>query len=449
MADFDLIIRDGLVASQDGTTKECDVACKNGRIERIDSSIDKSTSREIHASGNLVLPGVVDAQVHFRDPGNTHKEDIASGSRAAVRGGVTSFLEMPNTNPPTVNQQELNNKLARAADCSVANYGFFIGATPDNLHEINSANPVCGIKIFMGSSTGSLLVHKEEDLQKIFAKGTRLIAVHAEDEERLRERNRKLLREGETSTDFRIHTRIRDDLCALIATQRATELSRKFQRRLHILHLTSAQEVDYLRVHKTEYITVECTPNHLFLTEDDYDRMGSFVQMNPPVRTKHDQQALWDGLHDGTIDFIATDHAPHTKQEKRRPYPESPSGMPGVETSLPLMLTAWKAGKCTLAQILKWLCWGPVQAYDIVGKGKLEEGYYADIAIADMDNYREVVDDEMFTKVRWSPFRGKPLTGWPLWTIVGGKIAFSDNRIQEDVRGSPIIFENSNYPECN
>ncbi len=441
MPDYDLIVRDGLVAGSDGTINNADIACRNGRIEAIAPSLQLTAETEISAQGLLVLPGVIDAQVHFRDPGNTHKEDLASGSRAAVRGGVTSFLEMPNTHPPTINQQELDKKLARAAQCSVANYGFFIGATPNNLDDINSAGPVCGIKIFMGSSTGTLLVHSDEDLERIFANGSRLIAVHAEDEERLRARKQAFLSEGKQVTSVAVHSQIRDDQSALLATQRAVELSKKFNRRLHILHLTSAIEVDYLRDNKTDLITVECTPNHLFLTENDYEHLGSFAQMNPPLRTIHDQQALWEGLKDGTIDFIATDHAPHTKAEKAKAYPESPSGMPGVETSLPIMLTAWKEGHCTLKQILKWLCRRPAEIYGMTGKGKLEAGFDADFSIVDVDNYRIVRDEDMFTKVKWSQFRGRKLTGWPLWTIVGGKIAFADNKIQEAVRGSPVRFD--------
>ena len=441
MPDCELIVREGLVAASDGTVRKADIACRNGRIDSIGPSLELTGKTEISARGLVVLPGVIDAQVHFRDPGNTHKEDLASGSRAAVRGGVTSFLEMPNTHPPTINQQELDKKLARAAECSVANYGFFIGATPNNLENINSAGPVCGIKIFMGSSTGTLLVHSDDDLENIFANGSRLIAVHAEDEERLRARMQSFLGDGKKVADVAVHSQIRDDQSALIATKRAVRLSKMFNRRLHILHLTSAVEVDYLRDNKTDLITVECTPNHLFLTENDYAHLGSFAQMNPPLRTIRDQQALWEGLKDGTIDFIATDHAPHTKSEKAKAYPESPSGMPGVETSLPMMLTAWKNDQCTLKQLLKWLCWGPAEVYGMTGKGRLEQGFDADFAIVDVNSYKTVRDEDMFTKVNWSQFRGRKLTGWPLWTIVGGKIAFADNKIQEEVRGSPVRYD--------
>ncbi len=442
MQKYDLIIRNGRVAQRDGAILESDIACRHGRIQQIATVIDANATESIDAVGHLVLPGVVDAQVHFRDPGNTHKEDLATGSRAAVSGGVTSFLEMPNTQPPTINQRALDRKLARAAECCVANYGFFIGATPDNLTELNSVGPVCGIKIFMGSSTGDLLVHQHSDLRQIFKNGSRLIAVHAEDEERLRERSAAFLDGQQDTPDLRMHTEIRDDICALMATQQATELSREFARRLHILHLTSAKEVDYLRRNKSAQMTVECTPNHLFLTVDDYQNQGSRVQMNPPVRYQQDQDALWSGLKDGTIDFIATDHAPHTLPEKAQPYPTSPSGMPGVETSLPLMLTAWQAGRCTLAQVLKWLCWAPVEAYGMVNKGNLSEGYDADITVVDINRYRTVRDADMFTKVGWSPYAGKELTGWPVWTVVGGKIAFANGRINERVRGAALVFDN-------
>ena len=442
MKRYDLIVHNGQVAYRDGSTRSLDIACANGRIEKIAEKIDAEATNKIDASGHLVLPGAVDPQVHFRDPGNTHKEDLGTGSQAAVSGGVTSFLEMPNTQPATISQLELDKKLAKAAEVCSANYGFFIGATPDNIDAINSVTPVCGIKIFMGSSTGNLLVHCASDLRNIFQNGTRLIAVHAENENRLNERKQALLRDAETITDLRIHTQIRDDQCALMATQQATELSHEFNRRLHILHLTSAVEVEYLRQHKSEHITVECTPNHLFLTEDDYRDKGSRVQMNPPIRTQQDQDALWEGLHDGTIDFIATDHAPHTLEEKAQPYPNSPSGMPGVETSLPLMLTAWQSGKCTLAQVIKWMCWGPVEAYGIVNKGSLEVGYDADLTIVDLKNYRTVKDSEMFTKVRWNPFAGKQLTGWPAWTVVGGEIAYANGKINDRVRGTALRFRN-------
>ena len=311
---YNLLIRNARIARPDGSTFEGDVACEDGRIARIDPAITAGARETIDAAGNLLLPGVIDPQVHFREPGNEHKEDLGSGSRAAVRGGVTSFLEMPNTAPPTTTQAALDEKLARAAQKSVANYGFFIGATPDNLEALNSVTPACGIKIFMGSSTGSLLVNRPEDLERIFANGTRLIAVHAEDEARIHTRRAQFA----GRTDPAVHSEIRDNETARLATELALTLSKKYQRRLHILHLSTREEVAMLRVDKPAWVTAEVIPNHLLLNTGDYARLGTLVQMNPPIRSPQDNAALWAGLHDGIIDFIATDHAPaHARREKK------------------------------------------------------------------------------------------------------------------------------------
>jgi dihydroorotase len=374
--------------------------------------------------------------VHFREPGNEYKEDLGSGSRAAVRGGVTSFLEMPNTAPPTTTQAALDEKLALAAQKSVANYGFFIGATPDNLEALNTVTPACGIKIFMGSSTGSLLVNRPEDLERIFANGTRLIAVHAEDETRINARRAQFA----GRTDPAVHSEIRDNETARLATELALTLSKKYQRRLHILHLSTREEVAMLRAGKPAWVTAEAIPNHLFLNTADYARLGTLVQMNPPIRTPADNTALWGGLHDGIIDFIATDHAPHTLEEKKRAYPNTPSGMPGVETSLPLMLTAMHEGRCTLAEIQKWMCSGPAEAYRIPNKGKILEGWDADLTLVDIDHTRPVRNEETFTKVRWSPWNGRELRGWPQYTIVNGEIAFDNGHIREQTRGRRLTY---------
>ena len=433
---YNLLIRNARIARPDGTTFEGDVACENGRIDRIAGSITAAARETIDAAGYLLLPGVIDPQVHFREPGNEYKEDLGSGSRAAVRGGVTSFLEMPNTAPPTTTQAALDKKLALAAQKSVANYGFFIGATPDNLEALNSVTPACGIKIFMGSSTGSLLVNRPEDLERIFANGTRLIAVHAEDEARINARRAQFA----GRTDPAAHSEIRDNETARLATELALTLSKKYQRRLHILHLSTREEVAMLRAGKPAWVTAEAIPNHLLLNTADYARLGTLVQMNPPIRTPADNAALWEGLHDGIIDFIATDHAPHTLEEKKRAYPNTPSGMPGVETSLPLMLTAMHGGRCTLAEIQKWMCSGPAEAYRIPNKGKLLEGWDADLALVDIEHTRPVRNEETFTKVRWSPWHGRELRGWPLYTIVNGEIAFDNGHIREQTRGRRLTY---------
>ncbi|MEK7223992.1 MAG: dihydroorotase [Pseudomonadota bacterium] len=431
-----LLIRNARLARPDGSIIEGDLLCHDGVIERIAPQISSAADETLDAGGNLLLPGVIDPQVHFREPGKEYKEDLGSGSRAAVKGGVTSFLEMPNTDPSTSNQAALDDKLRRAAEKCVANYGFFIGATPDNLDEINRAGPACGIKIFMGASTGNLLVDKAEDLERIFANGSRLIAVHAEDEARIRARREQF----KGRTDVAVHSDIRDNRSALLATELALALSRKYRRRLHILHLSTREEVELLRRDKPAWVTAEAIPNHLLLNVNDYARLGSLVQMNPPIRRPEDNASLWAGLHDGAIDFIATDHAPHTLEEKRKPYPQSPAGMPGVETSLPLMLTEMNAGRCTLAEIQKWMCHGPATAYGIRNKGKILEGWDADLTLVDMEHAKPVRNEEMFTKVRWSPFHGRNLTGWPIYTIVGGQVAFDRGKIRAGVHGRPLSF---------
>jgi dihydroorotase len=424
------------IARPDGETIDGDLLCRDARIERIDGAIDFDADETIDAQGKLLLPGVIDPQVHFREPGKEYKEDLGSGSRAAVRGGVTSFLEMPNTQPPTTDQGALDTKLKLAAEKSVANYGFFIGATPDNLEALNTVHPVCGIKIFMGSSTGSLLVNRREDLERIFANGERLIAVHAEDEARIKQR----MEQFAGRTDPAVHSEIRDNQCALLASELALELSTKYERRLHILHLSTHEEVEMLRRHKPEWVTAEAIPNHLLLNVADYETLGGLAQMNPPIRKPEDNEALWAGLHDGVIDIIATDHAPHTLEEKRVPYPQTPSGMPGVETSLPLMLTEMHRGRCTLAEIQRWMCYGPAQTYRIANKGKLLEGWDADLTLVDMDRPHPVRNEEVFSRSGWSPYAGRELVGWPLYTIVNGNIVFDRGFVRDGVLGKALQF---------
>ncbi len=431
-----LLIRNARIAREDGSKQDGDVLSIDGKIERIASQIDYQADETIDAEGHLLLPGVIDPQVHFREPGNEHKENLGSGSRAAVRGGVTSFLEMPNTSPATTTQAALDDKLKRASEKCVANYGFFIGATVSNLDALNSVEPACGIKIFMGSSTGDLLVNDARDLENIFAHGERLIAVHAEDEARIQARQQQF----SDRTDAAAHSEIRDNECARLATELALSLSKKYSRRLHILHLSTHEEVDMLRQDKPEWVTAEALPNHLLLNIKDYEQQGALVQMNPPIRQPQDNEALWQGLKDGVLDFVATDHAPHTLEEKQQPYPKTPSGMPGVETSLPLMLTEMKAGRCTLANIQKWMCYGPAEAYRISNKGRIIEGWDADLTLVNMDQPHPVLNEEVFSKTGWSPYAGRELVGWPIYTIVGGQIVFEKGSIRPGVHGQPLAY---------
>ncbi|WP_254173025.1 dihydroorotase [Planktothrix pseudagardhii] len=421
-----------------------DVALVDGKIVEIASEIDhhalgRNDWEMIDAEGLTVLPGVIDPQVHFREPGLEYKEDLFTASCACAKAGVTSFLEMPNTRPLTTTQANLDDKLRRASEKCIVNYGFFIGATAENLPDLLDANPTPGIKIFMGSMHGDLLVSQEEILDQIFAKGDRLIAVHAEDQARINQRRQEFA----GITDPAIHSTIQDNLAALQATQLALKLSKKYQRRLHILHLSTGDEAELLRQDKPEWVTAEVTPQHLLLNINAYDQIGTLAQMNPPLRSPQDNEILWQALLDGVIDFIATDHAPHTLEEKAKGYPNTPSGMPGVETSLPLMLTQAMAGKCTVQQVSNWMSTAVAKAYKIPNKGKIEVGYDADLILVDLDNYHPVLREEVVSKCGWSPFEGWELTGWPKYTIVGGKVAYKNGKVNTEVRGQALRFDAS------
>jgi dihydroorotase len=432
-----LLIRHARILLADGTWLNGDVLVRDERIVEIAANITTTdVSREIDATGLVLLPGVIDPQVHFREPGLEHKEDLTTASRACAKGGVTSFLEMPNTVPLTITQAALDDKLDRAAQKSIVNYGFFIGATPANLPDILTASPACGIKIFMGSAHGDLLVSTAEALEPIFAKGDRLIAVHAEDQARINQR--KLEFAG--STDPAVHSQIQDNQAALNATQLALGLSKKYQRRLHILHLSTAEEVELLRQDKPAWVTAEVTPQHLMLNTDAYGQIGTLAQMNPPLRSHHDNEMLWAGLLDGTIDFIATDHAPHTLAEKAKGYPNTPSGMPGVETSLPIMLTQAVAGKCTIEQVSTWMSTAVAKAYQIPNKGAIAIGYDADLVLVDVTNYHLIERKDIVSKCGWSPFEGWNLTGYPVYTIVNGNIVYEKGEIRSDIKGKALRF---------
>lgn len=433
--DHPIVIRSAEVLLPDGRLQQTDVLLNGNVIEKV-GEVSFQSATVIEGQGLTLLPGVIDPQVHFREPGLEHKEDLSTASRACARGGVTSFLEMPNTNPLTTTQAALDDKLARAAQKSLVNYGFFMGATPENLADLREANPACGIKIFMGSAHGALLVDHEAALDPIFAEGTRLIAVHAEDQSRILQRRQ----EYAGVTDPAIHSVIQDNQAALNATLLALKLSKKYRRRLHILHLSTAEEAELLRQDKPAWVTAEVTPQHLLLNTDDYEKLGTLLQMNPPIRSAYDNEVLWQALLDGVIDFIATDHAPHTLEEKAKGYPNSPSGMPGVETSLPLMLTQAVQGRCTIAQVSNWMSTAVAKAYGIPNKGIIAPGYDADLVLVDLKNERPVLRSELQTKCGWSPFEDWLLTGWPVVTIVGGQVVFESGEFKSDVRGRALEF---------
>lgn len=432
-----LLIRRARIILPNGELIVGDVLTRDRVVVEVASEISTATpTTEIDADGLTLLPGVIDPQVHFREPGLEHKEDLFTASCACAKGGVTSFLEMPNTRPLTITQQALDDKLQRAQSKCLVNYGFFIGATPENLPDLLNAKPTPGIKIFMGSAHGHLLVAQEAALDAIFAQGDRLIAVHAEDQARINERRKEFA----GIHDPAIHSQIQDNQAALLATKLALKLSKKYQRRLHILHMSTAEEADLLRSDKPSWVTAEVTPQHLLLNTSAYEKIGTLAQMNPPLRSPHDNEVLWQALRDGVIDFIATDHAPHTLEEKALEYPNSPSGMPGVETSLPLMLTAAMQGRCSVAQVVNWMSTAVAKAYGIPNKGAIAPGFDADLVLVDLQTYRQVQREELLTKCGWSPFEGWNLTGWAHTTIVGGEIVYDKGKLNTDVRGQALNF---------
>ena len=414
------------------------VLLEDSRIADIDPAIHIQADEVVDATGLHLMPGVIDDQVHFREPGLTHKEDLHHASRACAKGGVTTFLEMPNTNPNTIDQVQLDAKLARAAEVSLVNYGFYIGATPDNVAELKKATRTPGIKIFIGSSTGNLLVDRQEDLEAIFAETTLPITAHCEDESTIQENWKRY---AET-TDVADHSRIRDHQAAMVATRRALDLAFRHQHRFHVLHVSTGDETELLKDHR-DLITAEACPHHLFFNVGDYERLGTLIQMNPSIKTAEDNQRLWKALQEGDIQVIATDHAPHTWEEKQQPYPASPSGLPAVENSLALMLNQVHAGRCTLEQVVHWMCDAPARVWDIMNKGRIEVGYDADLVLVDLARSQEVRNAEQQAKCGWSPWDGDTLVGWPVRTWVMGHTVYHDGTFDDQQLGQEARFDHA------
>lgn len=414
------------------------ILLEGGKIVAIDAPPHVCYDERIDAAGLTLLPGAIDDQVHFREPGLEHKETIASGSRACAKGGVTTFLEMPNTTPNTVTQALLEEKLARAAATSSVNYGFYIGATTANVPALQAAQRTPGIKIFIGSSTGDLLVDEQEALERIFAETTLPICAHCEDESTVRANKARYA----GTTNVADHSRIRDTAAAVAATTRAIGLAKRYRHRFHVLHVSTAAELPLL-ADPAGLITAEVCPHHLFFHEGDYERLGSLVQMNPSIKTAADNAALRQALLDGVIQVIATDHAPHTLEEKRLPYPQSPSGLPAVENVLALMLNEVNRGFCTLLQVAHWMADAPARTWDMLDKGRIAEGYDADLVLVDMNREHTIRHAEQWTKSRWSPWDGVTLRGLPVTTIVGGRIVYDRGRLDETVRGTEVRYDHA------
>jgi dihydroorotase len=436
MLSYDLIIKGGTLVSPSGQEHK-DIAVKKGKIVKVADSIEGEASETIDAKGLHVFPGVIDSQVHFRDPGLTHKEDLATGSSSAALGGVTTFLEMPNTNPSTITDQDIAKKVAIGREKSVVNFGFFMGATADNLEELKKVDDLegcCGIKIFLGSSTGKLLLYDDQKLLAIFKGIKSPIACHSENEERLNER----LPVRDAATSAHQHPEWRDEETAFSSTQKLLELAKQAGRKVHVLHITSKKEMEFLASQK-DNCTVEVTPQHLTLSAPDcYDRLGTYAQMNPPIRGEEHRKALWVGLKEGVVDVIGSDHAPHTKEEKDQPYPKSPSGMPGVQTLFPLMLNNVNKGELTLEYLSQLVCARPAEIYHLDQKGSLEEGKDADITLVDLKKKHVFQDEEQASRSGWTPFKGMEVEGMPVQTIVHGVTVMKDGKLTGQRAGQPI-----------
>ena len=440
MTTYDLIFRGGTLVNQDGTGK-ADVGVIGGRIAAIGDLSRASAGQVVDVTGLHVLPGVIDSQVHLREPGNEHKEDLETGGRAAVLGGVTAVFEMPNTRPPTTTPEAIADKVARARHRMYCDFAFYGGATTENvdlLAEIERQPGCCGIKVFMGSSTGTLLVEKDEDVLRVLNAINRRAAFHSEDEFRLRER-----RELAVLGDVQTHPVWRDAEAALICTQRLLGLARKAGKRIHVLHISTADEIPLLARHK-DIATVEVTPQHLTLAAPEcYDELGTYAQMNPPIRSAEHRAGLWAGVTDGIVDVLGSDHAPHTREEKDQPYPKSPSGMPGVQTLVPLMLDHVNAGRLTLERFVDLACHGPNRIFGMARKGRIAVGYDADLTIVDMKAKRIIRNEWIASKCGWTPYDGKQVTGWPIGTVVRGAIAMWNDELQGKAQGEPVTFVES------
>ncbi len=435
---LDLIIKNGKCYI-DGKLTNTNLGIQNEKISIIGDLNNEQSKETIDASNLIVLPGCMDTQVHFREPGSTNAEDLHTGSKAAIAGGITSVFEMPNTNPPTANMKEFNNKLNLAKNRMYSNYAFYFGATPHNssdLAKLKGLDGCCGVKLFAGSSTGNLLVDKEEDIEKVFQNTSKIVAVHSEDEEIINLR-KKLIEKGNVHT----HPVWRNEECAMSSTRRIVKIAKRLNKKAHILHVTTKEEVDFLSQNKGN-ITFEITPQHLTIYAPDcYEKLGTFAQMNPPLRDKSHYERLWYAIRNNYNDTIGSDHAPHLKENKLKEYPQSPSGMPGVQTLLPVMLNHVNDKKLTLDQLIKLLCENPVSVFGIKNKGFIKKDYDADLTIIDMKRTIEIKNENIHSKCGWSPFDGYKFKGSPVYTIINGDIKMKEDKILGDPSGKPILFD--------
>jgi dihydroorotase len=425
-------LADGLV--------EADIGVTGGRIAALGALAGASAARTIDARNLAALPGVIDTQVHFREPGMEHKEDLASGTACAALGGVTAVFEMPNTRPSTTTAELLADKVKRAQGRVHCDIAFYVGATAENADHLGRLERLpgcCGVKLFMGSSTGDLLVADEVDLVRVLKGGRRRMAVHAEDDARLTARKAAIT----AGAHVRVHPEWRDVETALSATQRLLALARRYQRPVHVLHVTTAEEASLLARHK-DVASMEVTPQHLTLTAPDcYDRLGTLAQMNPPIRDARHREALWRAVNEGVVDVIGSDHAPHTRAEKAQAYPASPSGMPGVQTLLPLMLDHMNSGRLTLQRLVELTSATAARLFGIKGKGRIAAGFDADLVLVDLKRRQRIEPAWLASKCGWSPFAGETVTGWPVMTLLRGDVAAREGELARQAKGRVLEFD--------
>ena len=438
MPNYDVIYRNGTVVNQDGRALR-DIGVTAGRVAFIGDLSQASAGEVVDCTGLHILPGVIDSQVHFREPGPTHKEDLESGSRAAVMGGVTAVFEMPNTDPLTTSEAALADKVKRGTDRMHCDFAFWVGGTHENaphVAELERLPGAAGIKVFMGSSTGSLLVEDDDGVAAILKNTRRRSAFHSEDEYRLRDRKGERI-EG----DPRSHPVWRDEVAALMCTERLVGIAKRFNAKIHVLHISTAEEIDYLRHHK-DVATCEATPHHLTLVAPDcYERLGTLAQMNPPVRDARAQAGIWQGISQGIVDVLGSDHAPHTLEEKQKTYPASPSGMTGVQTLVPTMLDHVNAGRLTLERLVDLTSAGPARIFAIAGKGRIAAGYDADFTVVDLTRKETITNGWIASKSQWTPYDGKEVTGWPVGTVIRGRRVMWEGDLVTPSGGRPVRFQ--------
>ncbi|ESY66042.1 dihydroorotase [Mesorhizobium sp. LNHC252B00] len=433
---YDLILTGGTVVNHDGEGVR-DIGVKDGRIATIGDLRQASAGETIDCRGLHILPGVIDSQVHFREPGLEHKEDLETGSRAAVLGGVTAVFEMPNTNPLTTSEAALADKVRRGSGRMHCDFAFWVGGTRENAKDVGELERLpgaAGIKVFMGSSTGDLLVEDDEGVASILRNTRRRAAFHSEDEFRLRERLN-----GRIDGDPSSHPVWRDEIAALRCTERLVCIARNVRARIHVLHISTAEEILFLEQHK-DVATCEATPHHLTLSADDYARLGTLIQMNPPVRAARHRDGVWQGIAQGIVDVLGSDHAPHTLAEKAKPYPASPSGMTGVQTLVPIMLDHVNAGRLTLQRFVDLSSHGPQRIFGMARKGRIAAGYDADFTIVDMKRRETITNAQAGSKAGWTPYDGREVTGWPVGTVIRGLRVMWEGEITTPSQGKAVEF---------